>query len=604
MKFRNMFVALGLVTAFTAGTVNAAPTMSPTNLPIDDQLLQALAAQGKTQLQIEDFLTTLSGIQVYDDHKNPADSERGDRAKSKRFWSAPYFTPSPARSVVGAEQFADQALTVLDDVDSLMESFTLQAREFLRLQKLRTDIRNRIDAIDRELLNNPDPVKRASLENLRPLLVDDLADVEQAIAAIVSAGGGGLSQIENIELRKDIARAIVLGISRIGVSPTASEQGQIFSDNPDQMATGLSRLRSRAGGGQFGLRQVIFEAGFTVKQQDALRTYLLLRPDVTTRGLPVQNVRVRPTAQTLIDQNNQHITRDAVMQIRGVNLGNGGVCGSLASCNVLIEYTDVGARTVRFVGLATDLTAALVPVTFEADVRVAEPDFVGSIFCNFKTGWTAQGRADVKDGAIIYDGDLSNKIKYDSVDSGFGGCSVSITEGDKDSAFYHILMDMDTHYRNLHAQRQQAAKQEKDAYRRQIEAELEFHRRNSQARGRGGWFSDVFGLFTSGRILLGLGGFLLGETRDFYWHTTTLDTGSMDEITVRQNYAIRGITATRKFAFDGFPLVCHTPSASGTSRVMKACPDAQFVNADTETDTGDETCAETDIFGECIDDQI
>jgi len=224
---------------------------------------------------------------------------------------------------------------------------------------------------------------------------------------------------------------------------------------------------------------------------------------------------------------------------------------------------------------------------------------VGSIHCDFKTGWVAQGRADVKDGAIIYDGDLSNKIKYDSIDSGFGGCAFTITTGDTNSAYFHTLMDMDEFYRKLHAERQQSSKEEKDAYRASIEAELAWQQQHAQSRSTGGWFSDVFHMVTGGSWISGIAGFLLGETRDFYWHTTTLDTHNIDAINVNQSYNIHNTTATRKFAFDGFPLVCYTPQTDG-SRLMKACPDAQVGDANNETQTGDNSCPETDILGNCI----
>ena len=392
-------------------------------------------------------------------------------------------------------------------------------------------------------------------------------------------------------------------MSRLGLTPTSEESALLASTNPNDWVRGLASLRARASTGQFGLRQVIFEAGFTTLQRDVLRTYLELRPDVTTRGLTVQSVAVRPAAQTLLDQAGNQVVRNAVMQLRGINVANGGVCGSSASCNAVMEYTDIGARAARFLGFSTEITAILTPVTFEASVRVLEPDFVGNVFCNFKTGWTAQGRADVKDGAVIYDGDLANKIKYDPVDNGFGGCRVTITEGDKDSAYFHTLMDMDEKYRNLFSERQEAAKKEKDAYRTQIEAELARHEQNSQTRSRGGWFSDVFGMITGGSIIRGVAGFLLGETRDFYWHTTTLDTRNIDELTVRQDYNIHGVTAVRKYAFDGYPLVCYTPVAGGGNRLMKACPDSKFTDGDTEVSSGEDTCPETDILGNCIEDQ-
>ncbi len=598
MKVSKTLAAVGLVMASTISTATAAPTMSVTNLPIDNQLLNALAAQGKTSAQIDTFLTTLSHIKVYDDHKNPPASQVSDRSKTKIYFAAPYFTASAARSVVGAEQFADQALQILDNVDDLAVLFNLRLKELQRLQFLQDDLDKRITAVDRALTGTLDQNQRESLTVLRRNLVAERDSTHQQILSLTTNGGNGAGQLSP-ELRQEVASAVVLQMSRLGVTPNATEQAQIRSSDPLTVTFGLASMRARAGAGQFGLRQSIFEAGFNTEQRDALQTYLALRPDVTTRSLAVQSVFARPTAQSLVGQTGQVETRDSVMMIRGVNLGNSGRCGSTQTCNVVVEYTDVGARGARVLGFAGTLTPVFVPVTFEAGVRVAEPDFVGSISCNFKTGWVAQGRADVKDGAIIYDGDLSNKIKYDSIDSGFGGCRMTVTEGDADSAFFHALQDIDETYRRLHTERQQASKREKDAYRAQIEAELQWHQQNSQSRSRGGWFSDVFGLVTGGRFLRGFAGFLIGETRDFYWHTTQLDTHSIDEINVNQSYNIHNLMATRTFSFDGFPLVCYVPQADG-SKLMKACPEPEAQNGGTEAESGDDGCPDTDILGQCI----
>lgn len=602
MKSSTTLAVVGLAMVSAIGTAGATPTMSVTNLPIDQQMLNALAAQGKTQDQINTLLTTLSHIKVYDDHKNPVEAQLSDRTKAKIYYAAPYFTASPARGVVGAEQFADNALEIVDDADELLSSFNLLAKEFLRLQKLRADTQKKIDDIDRTLTTgNPTDLQRTSLEHLRPILVAELGQLDQQLTEIQQDGAAGAAQL-SLALRHDIANAFVLQMSRLGVTPTSSEQASIASDDVNRMVTGLASVRARAAEGQYGLRQVVFEAGFNAEQTSALQTYLGLRPDVTTRGLTIQAVSARPTAQTLLAQDGSIVTRNAVMQIRGVNVANSGRCGSTQSCNVVIEYTNVGARAARFLGFASELTPVLVPVTFEASVRVTEPDFIGSISCNFKTGWVAEGRADIKDGAIIYDGDLSNKIKYDSIDSGFGGCQMAITEGDRDSAFFHALQDIDETYRRIHTEREESSKREKDAYRNSIEAELRWQQQHAQSRSRGGWFGDVFGLVFGGNFLIGFGSFLIGETRDFYWHTTTLDTHNIDAINVQQSYNIKNLTATRTFSFDGLPLVCYTPQADG-SRAMKACPESEVSNGDTEVETGDDTCAETDIFGNCLDEQ-
>ncbi|AGP34216.1 hypothetical protein [Sorangium cellulosum] len=565
-------------------------------------LREALKAQrGMTEEQVNNFTATLAQIAVYNDHANPTDTGRNDTSVTKVYWAAPYFTPSPARGAVGAELFADDALRILDAADQLLTSFEFQSQEYLRLTLRRKEMVDKIDQVDQALTRRPDAIARQSLEQLRPQLVDELAAVEQEILALVELGADGAAAV-GTSLRRSIANSIVLQLSRIGVTPSSQEQALLDSSDPQEWVTGLAQLRARASNGQFGLRQVIVESGYTAAQLDVLRTYLELRPDVVARSLSLTKVYARPAAQAVFDAELGYITRPGVVQIRGVNLGSGGMCGGVRSCNVVVEYTNVGARSARFShGSPTDVTPSLVPVTFEADVTVAVPDFVGSIECDFKTGWTSQGRADIKDGAIIYDGDLTNKIRYDSIDDGFGGCRFDIQQGSEESAFYHILTDLDRYYSHLHTERQQAAKAEKDAYRRSIEAELQWHQANAERPERGGWFGDIFGLYYGGYIFHDIGAWFIGETRGFYWHTTMLDTHNIDEIHVQQSYNVRNLTATRRYSFDGFPLVCWTPSPGSTEKTMKACPAEQFPEADTEANTGEEACAAMDIFGDCLD---
>ncbi|WP_437717685.1 hypothetical protein WMF45_15490 [Sorangium sp. So ce448] len=576
--------------------------MELTQLPVSQSLRETLKNQrGMTETQVDEFMATLAEIAFYDDHKNPTDERRNDPSVAKVYWAAPFFAPNPTRSAVGADSFADYALAILDAADQLLNSFELEAQEYLRLTLRQKDIEDKIDKIDKALAGSIDPIARQSLEQLRPQLEDELAAVEAEIAALASAGAEGAASLGS-SLRRSIANSFVLQMSRIGVAPNAQEQALLNSSNPQSWVAGLTQLRARASNGQFGLRQAILESGYTAEQRDVLRVYLELRPDVVAKNLSPTKVYARPTAQTVFDQEDGLITRQSAEQIRGVNLGSGGACGSVRSCSVLIEYTNVGVRPARFShGGPTEVTSVMLPVRFEADVTVAVPDFVGSIECDFKTGWTAQGRADIKDGAIIYDGDLTNKIKYDSIDSGFGGCRLDIPKGSEDSAFYHILTDLDRYYTKLHRERQQAAKREKNAYRKSIEAELQQHQANAQRPKRGGWFGDVFGLFLGGGIFPGIGARLIGETRGFYWHTTILDTSSIDAIHVQQSYNVRNLTGTRRYSFDGFPLVCWTPAAGSLTKVMKACPDALFPEATTEVDVGEEACAETDVFGDCVD---
>lgn len=593
---RSASLALALASSSVGGTALAAPKLEITQLPISPELTVRLAEQGYTPPQIEEFLKVIAEIDVYDDHANPANpAGRNNPNLPKVYWVAPYFTPSPTRSVVGAEQFAISALTVLDAIDKTLGSFEFPAVEFQRLTLQRDSVQSKRDKAA-ATLGQPglSELQVASLNTYLASLDKELQAVTAQLAAFRTEGGAKAAELPQ-SLRESIVRSIVLQLSRLGITPAPTEKALLESQVPLNVVDGLAQLRARTGRGQFGLRQAILESGYTEKQRGILRKYFELRPDITTKTLGVTKVYARPVGESVIDEHGKHMTYTAVMQLRGVNIGSQGACGNTRSCNVVLEYTDVGARASTFLAVGDGPTAVLLPVTFAADVSVAQPDFVGSVHCKFKTGWSAQGRADVRDGAIIYDGDLTDQIQYKSIDDPFGGCSFNIQEGSQDSAFYHALMDMNNYYRQLHTERQQDAKRAKDAYEAQIRRELQHQQQNSQ-RPRGGLFGDVFAFL--GGPFGGVVSFLVGETRNFYWHTTILNTSSIDGIDAFQSYNVRNLQATKSVHFDAFPLVCYFPGG-GTNGVMKACPDEEVASADTEMGAGQEVCAEQDIFGEC-----
>src|SRR4029079_5938456 len=135
--------------------------------------------------------------------------------KAKIYYAAPYYTASPTRSTVGADQFADSALTVLDNADDLLDSFELAPKDFRRLQDLRKKDQSTLSDIDSALLGNPDPIKRASLEQLRPIIVAEIDRVTQQITDLVAAGANGAGQL-GLDLRHSIANAIALTLAGSG----------------------------------------------------------------------------------------------------------------------------------------------------------------------------------------------------------------------------------------------------------------------------------------------------------------------------------------------------------------------------------------------------
>lgn len=596
---RSIFASCIATLALT-GTASAAPVMEATQLPISTQMRDRLVNEGRTEAEIEEFARVISSLKVFPDHKNPEATGRNDVSISKIYYAAPFFQASPDRAFVGSEVYADDALKILDKVDEVLDAVSLTMVEYQALIEVRKTIqknlkkalRDQVDAVGDELANLN--AKIAMLNKAKAKNDTEL----KALRDRVKAGAGEL----DVELRRELAIAVRTQLSKLGIVPNKREKKGLGPNGTlDELVNAMGTLRARASRGQFGVRQVIFESGLTERQKQALQIYRRLRPnDVQIRGLKSKSTFARPLGQGYYDGDGNLQQLDSMVLTRGVNIGSKGKCGSNRTCNVVLEFSALGARATRFKRQQSmTVTPVYMPVYFEADVEVSEPDFAGSVDCDFSTGWSAKGRADIMDGAVIYDGDLRNSIKYKSKSK--GGCDFKILKGSRDSAYFHTLNELKTQYLNLFFDRQKAAVAQKEAYRTRMEQSLQDHQNRARARNRGGWLSDALGFF--GGVWGRIGRFFVGESGGFYWHTTILDTENIDELKFTQSFDISNVTATQRFSYDGNSLICYTPSKVGGSAEITACPDGVEQDGDNEVAIGLETCDEDEDFGDCAEDE-
>jgi hypothetical protein len=206
----------------------------------------------------------------------------------------------------------------------------------------------------------------------------------------------------------------------------------------------------------------------------------------------------------------------------------------------------------------------------------------------------------VKDGAIIYDGDVTNTIKFEDITQPGAPCQVTLKQGSMDSAYYHLLMKMYEDFIKLRLERSQRANEERRAYENYAREELAYHARNSQKKSSN-WFGDVVGLFTGGNYLSGLATFVVGEARDFYWHTRVEDTSSSSSFKMDDWFSIKNQTRVVRMSIDGFPLACWKRPDFDTDSVIVACPPSLIPDWDTETSSGEQNCPEDATYEECSD---
>lgn len=587
------------LTLFIAAPIaRAAPLVERTHLPFSARDVQELkSVHGYTDEQVQEFLGVLERLEVFADHANPSGEQHHDKSIRKIFYGAPFLTPSAARSVVGGEEYADYALQVIHEIDNLASNFFLRTRELSRVSNLIHTRQTTLGRLD-ESLRDPrlGQAERARLEAHKEQIQQELAALDQQKQRLMREGAEGASALP-LSLRQEVAEDVIFHASRLGVEPTQEEQQDLRHPDAGRMTRGLASLRAHLAQGQFAIRQVIMEAGLTEPQRRMLSLYRQIRPDIDLRSLPITALHVRAVSQTYnrwTGDGQQSAVSRGPMMIQAINgQGEGGPCGGTRSCNVVVEYTSVGALSAKMARTG----AVVLPVIFEADMSVAEPDFEGGVDCNFQAGWRSEGRLDVMDGAVVYDGDVYNHLR--TSDTSTGQCRVDIRQGSMDSAMYHTLQRVRDNYIALHTERMQRAYQDRRQYERYLQEELRYHARRSQSRR--GWFGDVVELFASGDTLAGTAIFLLGEAREFYWHTRIEDTESLSSFRFNEWISIRNTTRQKKIVFSGFPLACWKRASIGMDLTMVACPDSYVPSRDTETSRGEENCPEGASYEQCSD---
>lgn len=600
MNFRKrLTLAAGAVSLGIASLAHAAPRTDAQGLPWDNETLEDLRSQFP-ELDIEnDIVPILLRLEVLPDHSNVTEEDDlNDRQNSDRktFFAVPYLQASASRPFVGQDQISKSALDIVSGVDRLARVLRLRLN---RIERINSKLAQRTDVLDNyedNLRFETDPVQIKNLEDAIAGVVAEIAGLEEDLEALESEGAATVGQLSS-ELRNEVVGAIQFELARVGIRASSEVRAALSSGTPTEVAAALAALRSRVALSEFGLRQVTLESGLDATQREALSAYLTVRPDVSVLPLRPKELFVRPAAQTIYNDRTGATTLvEGPIQISSINGGGDvGPCGAARSCSVVMGLTEQGARTAE----VSKTNSVSLPVTFEATVNVVQPDFVGGVECTFESGWQATGRADVRDGAIIYDGDVTNRIDF--ADSTNEDCQLEIQQGSEEAAAYHALLAIEEQYRAIHLQRVQRAYEDRRAYERHVRAEVQRHANQSQTQRRRGLFGRVIGLFSGGGFFRGLAVGIAGLSREFYWHTRVEDTSSISTIRVEKEFNLRNLRADIRFPFDAWPVVCwHKGEFDLRTGDMVACSQELGLAPNTAADEADNNCPDDEPFGDCV----
>lgn len=575
----------------------SAPTQSRSFLPIGKELVMKLKNDhDMSEQEVQKFIIELNKLSFFADHANPEEIDKlDDISVHKTYYMAPYFQPSGEREVVADLVVAISALKATRAIDDLVGDFSFKLNQLRKLRRkvdgLLIEETNYIKAIKfEEAKDQPDTNRIKHLKNEIAKVAKAIKTANDKIEAIYK---GGASEYDSISesLRQEIVGNFLYGMSRLGVEASDEEMTKLRSKNSITVLGAMAKLRLRAAKGQFGLRNVIVESGLTESQMGVLSLYRQLRPDVTIKTLPVSKVFVRSTGQT---SNFGKSSEQGFMQIRDINRSSQddkqrGLCGSISACNVTIEYTEQGATITN----ANRVNAVFLPVVFVGDAKVSIPDFEGRFDCKFRNGWWSKGRADVKDGWVIYDGDVYNKIKYEGLDK-MEDCKVEITKGDRSSAAATILMELSKYYQDMFNARTIRSESDMKKYRESVDKDIKRHAQQSQ-KNKGNWVQYSIGWARG--TMSGWGavvGTFVTMARNFYWHTRIEDTKIESVVEIHKKFKFENMVDTLEFAFDGFPALCHKKSDVSLGTVAVACSGGTANRWNNEIENHDNICGHLD----------
>jgi len=195
------------------------------------------------------------------------------------------------------------------------------------------------------------------------------------IAALPQRIDEGLRPLSSSQ-RRQVTAVLLAALDSLGVSLTTAERLLALSDPAQFVLTGLTKLRAKLATLQLGVRHATFVSGLTAPQMRWLANYRAVRPDVEIRALPTQALRVLPVSASLDGGGLLGDQVAAPEMIRGVNSSTHGVCGVTTSCTVVVEYTEMGARSA----LLSTRGASIFPAQFVGDV--AAPPDPGAVTCD------------------------------------------------------------------------------------------------------------------------------------------------------------------------------------------------------------------------------
>jgi hypothetical protein len=499
-----VYLSLMSASVFVCRSALAVPNSVTEPLPTEDSLLRKMAETeaGKKALT---FIFSLSTFQ--------------DNADPTKYYYSPAFRVST--NTVGAATVVsnDAAVGRRSEISTISQKMlSLNTEDFLTIREAYKKLTTKLGD---PLLSD---AERAAINAARQALKDELD-------ALITEGNANEGELPAY-VRESYLRRMgdLFGLS--GIQATTGELEDV-----GMRTRKLGDLSASNGGFLSGN----LYAGFTPEQLDLLRSYKTFRadlglPQVRIVVLPLQSISFFSLAETYSDSHSKPAV--GIPLFRGMN-GSGNFQGATFNFDLTLD----GAE--KFSSAPPPI---IVPIGVEASLTVRPPTFKASLSCDFTTGWSVEGRTDIKDGLIVYNNDITTSMVAKDISETNKPCKLSVEGGtgaEHEYAYYQALIALQKRFEDLFFERSSMAQKEKMAYWQKVQDDISANRHKGANQG---WSSLFIAATRLGFVGTLLGGF--ANASQFYWHTNAQNIHNLstvkfqEELVFDQNQTIKYPLAT------------------------------------------------------------
>lgn len=310
------------------------------------------------------------------------------------------------------------------------------------------------------------------------------------------------------------------------------------SEDPDTLSTALNGKLHELSGSYGGFLSVNVYAGFTRVRLEALTSYRMKYfPNLKVSLLPIEKLEFFSLTEFQKDSENTNTISKLLSQVKG--------SGDYLGAAVVIDTTIAGSE-----GLAKHLAPFVLPVGIKASFKQKLLPAEAELKCDFSNGFQVRGDAHVRDGLVVYDNDIINRINTN--DHNQGACNIKHISGDPKSAHWAALQALEQKYEDLKFKRTELSKTEKDAYYKGVLEDINSNRRTEDSR----LVSIVKALNPLGWMDVVAQGLTLAS--DFHWHTNVQNVENLSSVKFTKKISIQGHQTAEHFFAPNFCLIYNT----------------------------------------------